>query len=111
MHLKSSKIPLIFFQFFKEFELALRVAFSASLSGQPGLVTNQIGALYAFHLFNAKRNFESAFQLFYKLKIDPILVIGLCPDMPRVEEVSKLRYPTSPTVCFYCYFLYWKFSI
>ncbi|KAL5970135.1 Vam6/Vps39-like protein, partial [Taenia solium] len=80
----------------KEFEVALRVACSASISGQPPVTTNPIGALFAFHLFDTKRDFEGAFQLFYKLKTDPTLVIGLCPGLLVEEESAKLQYPSSP---------------
>lgn len=85
--------------------MALRVAFSASISGQPGVDTGQIGALYGFYLFDTKRDLESAFQLFYKLKIDPILILGLCPDMLSGEEPSKSLYPTTPTVCYLLIYL------
>ncbi|VDK34283.1 unnamed protein product [Taenia asiatica] len=80
----------------KEFEVALRVACFASISGQPPVTTNPIGALFAFHLFDTKRDFEGAFQLFYKLKTDPTVVIGLCPGLLAEEESAKLRYPSSP---------------
>nr|CDS22825.1 Vam6:Vps39 protein [Echinococcus granulosus] len=80
----------------KEFEVALRVACFANISGQPPVTTNPIGALFAFHLFDTKRDFEGAFQLFYKLKTDPILVIGLCPGLLGEEQSAKLHYPSSP---------------
>lgn len=72
----------------------------ASISGQPPITTNPIGAFFAFHLFDTKRDFEDAFQLFYKLKTDPTLVIGLCPGLLGEEDSAKLQYPASPMVCF-----------
>ncbi|KAL5111392.1 Vam6/Vps39-like protein [Taenia crassiceps] len=80
----------------KEFEMALRVSCFASISGQPAVTTNPIGALFAFHLFDTKRDFERALQLFYKLKTDPTLVIGLCPGLLSEEESAQLQYPSSP---------------
>ncbi|VDM35644.1 unnamed protein product [Hydatigera taeniaeformis] len=80
----------------REFEVALRVSCFAKISGQPQVTTNPIGALFAFYLFDTKRDFESSFQLFYKLKTDPTLVIGLCPGLLVEEESANLRYPSPP---------------
>ncbi|VDD78062.1 unnamed protein product [Mesocestoides corti] len=80
----------------KDFEMALKVACFTRLSGQSPVSTSQLGALLAFHLFDEKRDFEGAFQLFYKLRTDPTIVIGLCPDLLREEDQARAQYPSAP---------------
>ncbi|VDO05129.1 unnamed protein product [Rodentolepis nana] len=81
----------------EEFNMALRLASFANISGQPSISNHQICALYAFHLFNTKRLFDTAFQYFYKLKIDPILVLGLCGgDIYNEESPSNYPFPPEP---------------
>nr|CDS31910.1 Vam6:Vps39 protein [Hymenolepis microstoma] len=81
----------------KEFKMALRLASFANISGQPSISNHQICALYAFHLFNTQRLFDTAFQHFYKLKIDPILVLGLCGgDIYKEESPSNYPFPPEP---------------
>ncbi|VUZ46843.1 unnamed protein product [Hymenolepis diminuta] len=77
--------------------MALRLASFANISGQPSISNHQICSLYAFHLFNTKRDFDTAFQYFYKLKIDPILVLGLCGrDIYEKESPSNYPFPSEP---------------
>ncbi len=78
--------------------MALKVARFTQLSGQSPITTDQLAAHYAFHMFNDKRDFEGALQLFYKLRTDPTLAIGMCPDLLREEDRTCLAYPSEPQV-------------
>ncbi|KAM7541235.1 hypothetical protein Aperf_G00000043389 [Anoplocephala perfoliata] len=84
---------LLFVLYLQKFEMALRLASFANISGQPSIPTYHISALFAFDLFNTMRNFDVAFQYFYKLKTDPILVLGLCGNDFYKEELAP-NYPS-----------------
>lgn len=82
----------------QKFEMALRLASFANILGQPEtLATYHISVLFAFDLFNTRRSFDIAFQYFYKLKTDPILVLGLCGGDIYKEELAS-KYPSTPVV-------------
>lgn len=78
--------------------MALKVARFNQLCGQPAVATSQLAARFAFHLFDVRREFEAALQLFYRLNTDPALAIGLCPDLLPEDVQRALQYPSTPKV-------------
>ncbi|BHF60989.1 Vam6/Vps39-like protein [Sparganum proliferum] len=80
----------------KEFEIALKLATFTHLSAQPALQTEELAALYAFHLFDRDRQFEKALNLFCQLNTDPFQVLGLCPGMLPEDFSGELKYPSTP---------------
>lgn len=91
----SQQVPQLLKQ--NQFELARKLAGAAEYDdvNKKDQTIKQIDFEHAFHLF-CKKEFKDAMNLFTKLEADPVIVIGLFPDLLPEKYERKFQYPSQP---------------